>query len=425
MSGPAREQVRERFSALELRIDNPDTAVTELGDAYGGMGQLFLATRYFEAAESCFLNAQTLAPDDVRWPYYLGHVYRSLSDSKRAAASFERAIELRPTDVAALVYLGDEYISLGRPEAAEPPLEKAVALEPRLAVALFALGRAALAKQDYASAVPYIEKALTLEPQASTARYALAMAYRGVGEPAKAEAYLRERGDVGFQFLPDALMQEVRELVAGPETYYARGAAAFDRGEWAAAAAAFRKGLELAPHNSSLRLKLAEALRRNGPVEESLLHYELALKRSAAPVPLAAEARFGYAMALVRLRRYQEARDRLIEGTKVYPDRPAFAHALVRLLAAAPDDRVRDGRRALTTTRELLQQQELPDLYETMAMALAEVGQFEEAAAVQRELIDTATRARFHDVVPRLVGNLQLYEAGKPCRTPWRDADIP
>ena len=49
-------------------------------------------------------------------------------------------------------------------------------------------------------------------------------------------------------------------------------------------------------------------------------------------------------MALVRLRRFQEARDRLADGVKTYPDQPGFAHALARLLAAAPDARVRDGR---------------------------------------------------------------------------------
>jgi hypothetical protein len=40
------------------------------------MGKLFLAAEYFDAAEACFVNAGTLAPSDMRWPYYLAHAYR-------------------------------------------------------------------------------------------------------------------------------------------------------------------------------------------------------------------------------------------------------------------------------------------------------------------------------------------------------------
>lgn len=425
MSESVRQQFRTEHSALALKIEDPRIPAADLGRAYGEMGKLFLAAQHRDAAESCFLNAQALAPDEARWPYYLGHVYRVKGDSGRAAASFERFLQSRPTDVAGLVYLGDEYLSQGRPEAAEPILTRALSLEPRLAVALFALGRAAIARDDYGGAVQYLEKAVALEPQASTARYSLAMAYRGLGEHDKSEANLRERGDAGFHFLPDPLMQEVRELLASPESYYHQGSTAFDRGDWAGAAAAFRKGIELAPHNSSLRLKLADALRRNGLVEESLSHYEHAFERAAAPPALAAEARFGYAMALVRLQRFQAARDRLTEGMQIHPDRPAFGEALVRLLAAAPDDRIRDGRRALAMTHKLIEQQPTPNLYETMAMALAEVGQFDQAAATQRELIAVAERTGRDDLVPGLTENLRLYEARQPCRTPWREADMP
>jgi len=38
-----------------------------------------------------------------------------------------------------------------------------------------------------------------------------------------------------------------------------------------------------------------------------------------------------YALALVRLKRYQEARDRLLEAMKTYPDHPEFVDALAHL----------------------------------------------------------------------------------------------
>ena len=85
----------------------------------------------------------------------------------------------------------------------------------------------------------------------------------------------------------------------------------------------------------------------------------------------------GQALALVQLRRYLHARDRLAEAVNAYPQERAYAHALARLLAAAPDDRVRNGQRALTLVQDVLRnQQPTPDVGETMAMALAELGRY-------------------------------------------------
>ena len=59
------------------------------------------------------------------------------------------------------------------------------------------------------------------------------------------------------------------------------------------------------------------------------------------------------AMALVRLSRYADARVALETAMTQHPDQPGFTHALARILAAAPDDGVRDGRRALALVEAL------------------------------------------------------------------------
>ncbi len=128
-------------------------------------------------------------------------------------------------------------------------------------------------------------------------------------------------------------------------------------------------------------MSLADALRRSGRMEESLPHYAEVIKAS----PAVSQARFGYAMALVRLRRFQEARDRLADAAKTFPDQPGLSHALARLLAAAPDPRVRDGQRAMAIMQGLLKVQRTLELRQTMAMTLAELGEYEEAANWQRE----------------------------------------
>jgi tetratricopeptide (TPR) repeat protein len=216
-------------------------------------------------------------------------------------------------------------------------------------------------------------------------------------------------------------MRELEQLLDSAQAYEFRGTQAAENGEWEAATRLLRRGVELAPDEPSIRVKLADVLRRSGSAEESLRHYE----RAVTIDPGLTGARFGHAMALVRLRRYQEAQDRLTEGMKAHPSTPAFAKALARVLAAAPDERVRDGHRALAITHELLKQEQDTDLGETMAMALAAVGQFDEAATLQRALIATVQRSGREDLLRAMNENLQLYVNRMPCRTPWRDDAMP
>jgi tetratricopeptide (TPR) repeat protein len=488
MEASVHEQMRERSSSLQLKIEHADSAPLELSLAYGEMGKLLMAAEQFEAAESCFLNAQALAPDDRRWPYYLGHLYRLKGPPEKSVQSFERALQLQSSDVATLVWLGEAYLGEGRAEAAEPQFAKALTLQPQSVAARFGAGRAALIQSDHARAVKLLGEVLRLDPRATAAHYPLAMAYRALGDVEKAEAHLRQKGDI--QILPtDPLMKELDELLQSSKAYDLRGGRALEAGNFSAAEAYFRKGLELAPANPSLGLRLgttlyqmgdaraaleqfervvrmspefskahyslgvlmaasgrhqeaidrfsaavkyepgyvqaqvglAGALRQSGRLQESLAAYQEALKLDSS-LP---DAALGHAMTLVGLRRYQAARDALAETMKDFPDQLAFPHALARLLAAAPDDRVRDGRRAMAMVQRLLEKEQSIELGETLAMTFAELGQYERAAAVQREVMAATERAGQGDVARRMAENLRRYERREPCRTPWRDGEMP
>ena len=137
--------------------------------------------------------------------------------------------------------------------------------------------------------------------------------------------------------------------------------------------------------------------------------------------PSASEARFAHAMGLVRLGRYRQARDSLSAAMTLHPERPQFAHALARVLAASPDPGVRNGEQALAIARELSARDRTTDLGETLAMALAETGKYEEAAAVQRGVIGAARRGGASALADAMTRTLREYEAGRPCRTPWRN----
>lgn len=482
-----RERIDARYALLETLQARPDAPEADLAAAYGEVGKLLLGAEFLNESEPYFANAQMLAPSEFAWTYYLAQVHRLRSQPDAAITMFQRALAARPDDVATLVWLGATYVDAGRMDDARPLLEKAVALSPESAAARFWLGRAALATGEHGLAIDHLEAALKADPQALPAHYPLAMAYRARGDVRQAEAHLA-RWKEGRVNPDDPLMEEITSSLQTAVSYEVLGTKALESRKWDEAVALFRKGLEVSPRDATLhqnlgtalflagdpgaasyefqealrlspgyarahfslgvlldasgrddeavrrftdavtydsslataRFALAEALRRTGQLEAALTHYDRLLADDTA----ASQARFGRAMALVRLRRFGDARKALEEAASMHPDQPGFAHALARVLAAAPADGVRDGDRAWTIVQTLEKQYGANlALSETAAMALAEIGRFDEAVRRQRGVIEAAGKQGRTDVLPTLRANLASYESRTPCRQPWADDD--
>jgi len=494
MGAAVQQRIRTAYAALSDATKDRGATPEKLANAYGEVGNLLLALRELDTAEPYYVNAQTLAPDDRRWPYLLGHVYRNLGPLEKAAASFERARQLQPDDLPTVVQLGNVYLALGRPEAAGPFFEKAIALDANSAAAWFGAGQVALARNDDRGAVKALEQALARDEGATAVHYPLAMAYRRLGNLDQAKAHLARRGDVEPK-PEDHLLLDAEARIESALVLDYRGGEALAAGNWATAADYFQKALGLSPDSPSIRQRLGTALFRMGDMrgaEEQFeqvirtapasreAHYNLAMikagsgrmeaaiaqlttalgqepgyshgrvalahllavtgrpaealtqyKTTLEMEPLRAEAALGYAMTLALLDRYPEAADRLTDGMRTFPDEPGFKRALTRLLAAAPDDKMRNGRLALTMAEQLLKerQQTVEDgvaAGETYAMALAESGQYAAAAGVQRDVRGTGEQGGVsNDIVRRLTDNLTRYERGLPCRRPWTPDELP
>jgi tetratricopeptide (TPR) repeat protein len=479
------QQIRDRHASVRSALVSGASAPA-LAEELGALGKVLLATESPGAADA-FESARTLAPSDMRWPYYLGHVHRLRQEAAPAIRMFERALQLVPDDVPTLVWLGDLHLAAGDAESAERYLRRAADLQPASAAAVERLGRAALSRRDYGRAIDLLERALALEPGAASVHYPLGMAYRGSGNIAKAEFHLRQAGDEASLPPDDPLMDSVALLLRNAAAYEARGMQALEARDWKTAVENLREAAARAPGNAIIRLNLGtalslsgdpaaarealleavrlapdmakahfslgliaqdegrwseaverlstavlhqpdfvdahyalgEALRRTGQADQALEHYARVLELN----PAASQARFGRAMALVRLGRWLDARSTLSEAFRLHPDQPGFPHALARVLAAAPDPQARDGRRALQLMEPLAASQAGPAVNETMAMAYAELGRFEEAVSWQQRAIAAARSGGQSQLAVRMTGNLDRYRRGQPCRTPWREDD--
>ena len=443
-------QLRTRQGALTRALDAPGTSAIELGQAFGEVGQILLAAEYLDAAEPYLRNAMTLAPAQMRWPYYLGHVHRQNGDLATAVAFFETARDLG-NDPATRLWLGDLYRDLDRP----------------------------------ADAVDAYTEALAADPVATAAHEGLGLAYRQLGDEAQADAHLEQLGTQAVR-RPDPLLDELPGLLQTAQALENRAFLAANDGNWGEAVAQFRQAAALQPGDASTQMNLGTALvnigdaagarqaflaaeradpqnpgpqyalgtvyQMAGRYRDAIERFELAAAfdptmaaarlsladtlrqsgRPAAALPVYAEllvadenfaaAQFGLAVALVQLERWAEALETLLDGIERHPDDLRFAHAAARLLVTVPDGALRDGLLALEIMSMLVDAQPTNlEIGETMAMTMAENEIWIDALNWQRGTIEGAQETGADAAMLEwLIGNLARYERNEPARIPWR-----
>jgi tetratricopeptide (TPR) repeat protein len=260
-------------------------------------------------------------------------------------------------------------------------------------------GDRALARSQPAAAAEEFRQALALAPDRPALKQKLATALALAGDVPAAVTLYQEllAADPGFA-----------------AAHYSLGALFLGSGQLAPAIERFAAAVRADPGYLQAHLQLAHALRRTRAFDRALAAYQGAL----AVDPRLAEARLGYAVTLADAGRYATARAWLNEGRRSHPDRLEFVEVLVRVLAAAPDPNVRDGRTAADLGAMLVQKSRSWRTLEALAMALAETGRWAEATARQREAIAALT-GDAGDARLAMTENLARYERREPCRVPW------
>ena len=203
--------------------------------------------------------------------------------------------------------------------------------------------------------------------------------------------------------------------------HYSMGVLLIQAGRQDAAIDHFRQASRLDTGLVAAHFQLANLLMRKGENVEAAREYALVVDID----PRNGFARLMQAMALIHSGEYAQARKVLEEAALALPNDPDIANALARLLAAAPDPAVRDENRALRIVESLVQNQQ-GDAFEvgvTLAMALAAVGRFKEAAFYQQALIQQLESSGESAVARQLRRNLDLYNHQKTCTLPWAPDD--
>lgn len=475
-------QLKAAHESLLATIAKTDLSPQEHSEAYGLMGQLYHAYLLLDAAAVCYQNALQLTSGSFPWRYALADVLRQQGKVTDAIAAYEHACGLQATNVACLTNLGKVYLDNNDTAKAQEVLIRAVALDPKAAAAHDGLGQLANAQGRFQDAVQHFETALTLVPAANRLHYTLALAYQRLNNTEKATFHMERRGTVGVK-VADPFSEQLEALTRGARIAVVRGRLAFQAGRYTDAAVEFRKAVEAEPQSATARvnlattlaqlgegtaavallketlrlqpdhggahynlavlllqqqrlpeavqhfraalvadphdrqahIQLADALRQLGQQDEALVHY----MKIADTDPSDELALRWTAELLARLGNFAAARQRLEAAHKQFPDRGRTAHALARLLAACPDPKIRDGKRALDLAQRVFTADHAAQHAETVALALAEGGQCQEASKWQRALVVAAEKENNVELTQRFNADLTRYEHSSPCRPPF------
>jgi tetratricopeptide (TPR) repeat protein len=403
--------------ALQLKPDDVPTLIW--------LGRLYLDHGEPARAQPLFEKAAMLRPDVVAGIVGLGQAALAQKDYSRAVEVLEQALQVHPTASSVHSPLAMAYRGLGDMAKAEAhlkewkntevlvpdPVRQELDLLMESGLSFELRGVRALEANDYRKAEEFFRKGIPLAPGDTmlgrSLRHKLATALVLQGDVRGAFEQFTEVVKLAPQDGPDE---------TASKAHYSLGVLMASAGRGREAIEHFQAAVKFNPNYLEARQGLGNALTRAGQAEAALPQYAEVVRLN----PRAGDARFGYAMALVRLNRYRQAREWLEESTRLLPDDVQVRHTLARILAAAPDASARDGSLALSLTEQLLSAGKTTQVGETLAMAYAEVGNFAEAIAIQRSVLDAAAGARLGPDVRRITANLRLYERRQACRTPWQ-----
>ncbi len=421
-----------RLADLELehgQVDEAEllyvraAAVDDSAAVAYGMGRVAEERGEYAEAIAQFQRALTLQPRASVIDYHLGQAYREMGEFDRAEEALARSgpnrvamadplmHELTTLAIGALPHLdrGHAAAREGRLADAEAAYRQAVAADATNVRAHESLATVLVRRGDPEGAIEHFGVAVRLDPENAQAHSDLGVLLAELG-----------RNDRALEHLGRAV-----ELEPGNgEARLGLGAVLAQTGSFEEAVVELEAALRQIPEGRRtprLHFGLAEALVRTGRLGEALPHYT----RVRELDPTQSLAWLREATVLMGLGRFADARATLEERLRVDSTDGRAAHSLARLLAGAPDPTLRDGRRAMTIAGAILQADNAAPNAETAAMALAEVGRFEEAVSIQRTLVAEARRRGRTGEERRLARNLERYERSEACCARVADAYPP
>lgn len=427
-------------AALDLRPGDVPTLIRA--------GDLLLAEGEIDAAEAAYGRAASGRPESAAARFGLGRVALERGDAVRAVQILEAVVATEPDGSIVHHHLGMALRAAGHPERARAELSRnrqvpiamvdplrdrldllgikqeavfdravrfarsgdhgqAIALYQELLAAddldvgvHFNLARSLIETGDHGRAEAHLRRAVELRPDHGAAHFNLALLLGRAGRAVEASAHLERAAGIDPENLPWRL---------------ARARARADAGNTGGAISELEEVVGLDPGLIEARRALAALLVGSGAAGRAAVQLEALVELT--PDDLA--ARFNLALMQFQAGRYLDCRATLEAALERFPGDVAVRHLLARLLATSPVPGALDGARAVELAQEVVSEQPALDHLETLAMALAAAGRFEDAVSRQQEALAIERRSTGVNSDERRQ-RLDLYRARQPLRAPAR-----
>ena len=339
--------------------------------------------------------ALELKPDHVGALRARGLLYMQENEHEKAIADFRRAIELEPEHAKTHEVLAIQLLMTEDVEAAKASLDQAIKLAPKDATAYSYRARIHMLEEKYDDALADINRALESVPD--SIRWL--MVRSEIHE--KLANYDKALADI------DAVLDEAPELF---EAVRRKAAVLVAAERLDDAITELAVVIENHPDQLELRMTLGILYGAKRQAHKALEQFDAIVDADAKHWSLFRHR----ADVLLSVGRQADALKDYEQALSLNPNEPAILNNLAWLLCTSPDEKLRDGERAVELAKRAAAATEHKKAFilSTLAAAYAETGDFETAVEWSQKAYDIGEG----DIRDHLQKELDSFKAGKPWR---------
>ncbi len=403
LDSAARRKLRALGYLADLPVD--DTAGNDGKDAKDLIGLheassralTLMSQERFDEAQRVIVDLLAQWPDSPQAHFDLGWIALKRGHAADAVEAFERYLQARPESSLAYFQLGLACAADSQSEPAIEAFRQALRLKPDYGEAAVNLGRELNREGRFKEAIPAFAAALVVNSESSQAEFGLGEALARSGRVSEAERHFRSAIDLepedpdlvnnlGLFLVASGQVEEAVEVLGdavirdpdSPQLHFNLGMALGRSGRRSEAIAAFRRVVALDRTAQGAHAALGDLLYENGDTAGAVGAWE--------------------------------------EAVVLKPDSPEVLNSLAWVLATGEVDRPGARSRAVTLARRACQltNDQDPAVLDTLATALAGVGQLDEAVETSLWASELARTMGRLDLASRIDKRREAFGGGRP-----------